>query len=124
MKRLFIIFLIIIQSFILSAKTEQIDCSAQKLNTHINCIITSAASQKKIHIDFNNYENEIIAVSSKHSEIFTQRNSNNIDGYFIGYLNSDFDNHLQNSKISNNHVKPKIHNISTYLKNEIHTRAP
>ena len=60
----------------------------------------------------------------KLQEIFAHRNSNNFDGIFIGFFNSDFKNEIKKQFLLSNYIYSESHNISSCLKYEIHTRAP
>jgi len=122
MRRFLVIFLLLFQILLLGANAGEISYSAQNFNRHIEYISAQTTSQKKISIDFQNYENALISVNSKSQEIFEQRNSNNIDGFFIGFSNCDFENDFDEKAIktcdfTDYHTFP-------YLKNLIFTRAP
>ena len=122
MRRFLVIFLLLIQTFLLCANAGEINYSVKNYDNHIEYISAQTTPQRKISIDFINYENTLISTNSKTQEIFAQRNSNNIDGYFIGFLNCDFENNFDKNTIKTS-VFTKYDSIF-YLKHLIFTRAP
>ncbi len=122
MRKFLIIFLLLIQIFLTGTNAEEINYSAPKINNQVEYISSKTAPQKQISIDFKSYENALISVNSKSQEISAQRNSHDIDGYFIGFLNCDFKNNFDKNVIKTSDLT-KYNSIS-YLKNLIFTRAP
>ena len=123
MRRLFLIFIFIIQSFFLYAHAGDLNCSTQKLNKNIEYISAQKTPTKKISIDFKNYENAIITTNSKSQEIFASKNSNNIDGFFLGFLNCDLKcNFGQNFTTQTRDFS--VYNSPSDLKFSVFTRAP
>lgn len=125
MRRFLIAFLLLIQSFLLCVNAGELNFNIQNSDKHVEYIIKAQTIPvKRIRVDFKNYENALISLSSKTQEIFAQRNSNNFDGIFIGFFNSDFKNELKKQFLLSNYIYSESHNISSCLKYEIHTRAP
>lgn len=125
MRRFLISFLLLIQSFLLCVNAGELNFPIQNSDKHIEYIIKAQTTPvKTIGVDFKNYENALINLNSKTQEIFAQRNSNNFNGIFIGFFNSDFKNKAKNQFISLNYIFTESHNISSCLKYEIYTRAP
>ena len=122
MRRFLVIFLFLIQTFLLGANAGELSYSATNFDKHIEYISAQTTPQKKISIDFQNYENALISANSKSQEIFAQRNSNNIDGFFIGFSNCDFENDFDENAIKT-YDFTDFYKFS-YLKNLIFTRAP
>lgn len=122
MHRLLVLFLLLIQVFLLGVNAEEINYSAPNFDKQIEYISSHTPLQKKISIDFQNYENALICANSKSQEIFAQRNSNNIDGFFIGFLNCDFKNDFDKIVVKTSDFTE--YNTVSYLKNLIFTRAP
>ena len=122
MRRFLVIFLFLIQTFLLGANAGELSYSATNFDKHIEYISAQTTPQKKISIDFQNYENALISANSKSQEIFAQRNSNNIDGFFIGFSNCDFENDFDENAIKTYDFT--YYHTFSYLKNLIFTRAP
>ncbi len=122
MRRFLVIFLLLIKVFLFNTNAGEISYSAPNFDKHIEYISAQATPQRKISIDFQNYENALISANTKSQEIFAQRNSNNIDGFFIGFLNCDFENNFDKNAIKT-YDFTDYHTFS-YLKNLIFTRAP
>ena len=122
MRRFLVIFLLLIQTFLLGANAGEIKYSAPDFDKHIEYISAQATPQRKISIDFQNYENALITTNSKPQEIFAKKNPNNTDGYFIGFLNCDFKNNFEQNLIQTSDYTE--YNTVSYLKNLIFTRAP
>lgn len=123
MRRFLIILLLLIQSFLQSVNAGEINYSVPNFNKNIEYISAQSKQTKTISIDFKNFENAFINTNSKFQEIFTHRNSNNIDGYFIGFLNCDFKSNLSQTDLTQNCYFNNNFDYSR-LKNVIHTRAP
>ena len=125
MRRFLIAFLLLIQSFLLCVNAGELNFPIQNSDKHVEYIIKAqTVPVKRIRVDFKNYENAVISLSPKTQEIFAQRNSNNFDGIFIGFFNSDFKNELKKQFLLSNYIYSESHNISSCLKYEIHTSAP
>ena len=123
MRRFLISFLLLIQSFLLCVNAGELNFPIQNSDKHIEYIIKAQTTPvKTIGVDFN--ENALISLGSKTQEIFAHRNSNNFDGIFIGFFNSDFKNEIKKQFLLSNYIYSESHNISSCLKYEIHTRAP
>ncbi|MBO6180382.1 hypothetical protein J6O86_01690 [bacterium] len=125
MRRFLIAFLLLIQSFLLCVNAGELNLPIQNSDKHIEYIIKAQTTPvKTIGVDFKNYENALISLGSKTQEIFAHRNSNNFDGIFIGFFNSDFKNEIKKQFVLSNYIYSEFHNISSCLKYDIHTRAP
>ena len=125
MRRFIIAFLLLIQSFLLCVNAGELNFPVQSSYKHIECIIKAQTIPvRTISIDFKNYENALISLSSKTQEIFAQRNSNNSNGIFYGFFNSDFKNEVKKQFLLSNYINFESHNISSCLKYEIFLRAP
>lgn len=124
MRRLLIAILLIIQLFLTVANAGEVNYSAQNLSKHTEYISVGTIPVKKISIDFKNYENALISLNNKSFGIFAQSRTNHFGGYFIGFLNSDFKDIIQDLILNNNKISIESNNIFSCLKNEVHTRAP
>jgi len=124
MCRLFITFLLIVQPFLLFASATGIYYSAQNFNKHTEYIQTQTLPQKKISVDFKNYENAVLSLGSKTEEMFSCKDNRNFGGLFIGFSNYEFNQNFKNQKVTKKYIFSEFHNISSVLKNEVHTRAP
>ncbi|MBP3846516.1 hypothetical protein J6I39_02070 [bacterium] len=124
MRKLFILFLLLIQSFFLCAGASEISNSAKNFNTPIQYIQTKTTHKKFINVDFKNYENAIISLNSKSETFLALKDDSSTRIYLTGfYNNSAFDNYAQYLS-KTKHVYPEFYNISQHLKNEIPARAP
>lgn len=122
MRRFLVIFLLLFQILLLGANAGELSYSATNFDKHIEYISAQTTPQKKISIDFQNYENALISANSRLQEIFAQRNSNNIDGFFIGFANCDFENDFDKNTVKTFDFTD--YHTFYYLKNLIFTRAP
>lgn len=124
MRKLFITFLLLIQTFFLCANAGEINFSSRNFDKHIEYIQTQTTPTKRIYVDFKNYENAVLSLGSKTEEIFSCKYNRNFDSVFIGFSNSGFNSDFKNEILLKQPILSEFHNIFPILKNEIHTRAP
>lgn len=124
MRRFFILLLLFIQSFFLFANAGEINLQAQSLNNQTSYIQAQTQQKKVFYIDFKNYENAIIAISTKTEELLAYKDNQNINNFAVGFWTDSISNNNSHLIAKSKYVFTKTHDIFSNLKNEIHTRAP
>lgn len=123
MRKFLLVFLLIIQMFFLCVNAGDASYVVKNFDKHVEYIQVQSKPQKKIFIDFKNYENAIILPDSNFQEVFVRKNSNTND-FFIGFSNFDFNTNFKNQKNLMLNIIPESSKICFVLKNQIYTRAP